>query len=74
MGCPGDEGGHGGIIGATVDSVSAGALVCRSLKGAPPSSNPSFTPVGEFDIQVWPTLILPVQRRRLELHSADLDH
>jgi hypothetical protein len=39
---------HGGIIGATVDTVSAGALVCGSLKGAPPSSNPSFTPVGRI--------------------------
>ena len=39
---------HGGIIGATVDSVSAGVLVCGSLKGAPPSSNPSFTPVGRI--------------------------
>jgi hypothetical protein len=39
---------HGGIIGATVDSVSAGTLVCGSLKGAPPSSNPSFTPVGRI--------------------------
>ncbi len=39
---------HGGIIGATVDSVSAGALVCGSLKGSPPSSNPSFTPVGRI--------------------------
>ena len=48
MGCTGDEDGHGGIIGATVDSVSAGALVCRSLKGAQPSSNPSFTPVGRI--------------------------
>ncbi|HZT28813.1 MAG TPA: hypothetical protein VFA33_02945 [Bryobacteraceae bacterium] len=39
---------HGGIIGATVDSVSAGVLVCGSLKGAPPSSNASFTPVGRI--------------------------
>jgi hypothetical protein len=39
---------HGGIIGATVDSVSAGALGCGSLKGAPPSINPSFTPVGRI--------------------------
>ena len=39
---------HGGIIGATVDSVSAGVLVCASLKGAPPSTNPSFTPVGRI--------------------------
>jgi hypothetical protein len=35
---------HGGIIGGAVDSVSAGTLVCGCLKGAPPSSNPSFTP------------------------------
>ena len=31
-----------------MDSVSAGTLVCGSLKGAPPASNPSFTPVGRI--------------------------
>jgi hypothetical protein len=39
---------HGGIIGAPVDSVSTGALVVGYLKGSPPSSNPSFTPVGRI--------------------------
>jgi hypothetical protein len=39
---------HGGIIGGSVDTVSAGTLVCGSLKGAPPASNPSFTPVGRI--------------------------
>ena len=39
---------HGGIIGASVDSVSAGVLVSGYLKCAPPASNPSFTPVGRI--------------------------
>jgi hypothetical protein len=39
---------HGGIIGAPVDRVSTGALVAGYLKGIPPSSNPSFTPVGRI--------------------------
>jgi len=39
---------HGGIIGGSIDSVSAGTLVTGYLKGAPPSSNPSWTPVGRI--------------------------
>ena len=39
---------HGGIIGGSVDSVSAGTLVSGYLKGPPPSTNPSFTLVGRI--------------------------
>jgi hypothetical protein len=39
---------HGGVIGGSIDSVSAGTLVTGYLKGAPPSSNPSWTPVGRI--------------------------
>jgi hypothetical protein len=37
---------HGGVIGGSIDSVSTGTLVTGSLAGAPPSTNPSWTPVG----------------------------
>jgi hypothetical protein len=39
---------HGGVIGGSIDSVSAGTLVTGYLKGAPPSTNPSWTPVGRI--------------------------
>jgi hypothetical protein len=39
---------HGGIIGGSIDSVSAGTLVTGCLAGTPPSGNPSFTPVGRI--------------------------
>jgi len=39
---------HGGVIGASVDSVSAGTIVSGSLAGAPPSINPNWTPVGRI--------------------------
>src|SRR5579885_1973462 len=39
---------HGGVLGGTIDSVSAGTLVTGALKGAPPSTNPSWTPVGRI--------------------------
>ena len=39
---------HGGIIGGSIDSVSAGTLVTGSLAGTPPAGNPSFTPVGRI--------------------------
>ena len=39
---------HGGIIGGRIASVAAGALVTGYLQGAPPSTNPSFTPVGRI--------------------------
>ena len=39
---------HGGIIGGAIDSVSAGTLVTGYLQGAPPSTNPSWTPVGRI--------------------------
>jgi hypothetical protein len=39
---------HGGIIGGSIDSVSGGTLVTGYLKGAPPSTNPSWTPLGRI--------------------------
>jgi len=39
---------HGGVIGGSIDSVSAGTLVTGYLKGAPPSTNPTWTPVGRI--------------------------
>jgi hypothetical protein len=39
---------HGGVLGGTIDSVSAGTLVTGALKGAPPSTNPNWTPVGRI--------------------------
>jgi hypothetical protein len=39
---------HGGVIGGSIDSVSAGTLVAGCLQGAPPSTNPSWTPVGRI--------------------------
>jgi len=39
---------HGGVIGGSIDSVSAGTLVTGYLQGAPPSTNPSWTPVGRI--------------------------
>lgn len=39
---------HGGVIGGSIDSVSAGTLVTGYLQGAPPSTNPNWTPVGRI--------------------------
>ncbi|HUO00434.1 MAG TPA: hypothetical protein VMU69_29910, partial [Bradyrhizobium sp.] len=39
---------HGGVIGASVDSFSAGTIVSGALAGAPPSTNPNWTPVGRI--------------------------
>jgi hypothetical protein len=39
---------HSGIIGDSVWSVSPGQLVVGSFQGPPPSTNPSWTPVGRF--------------------------
>ncbi len=39
---------HGGVLGGTIDSVSASTLVSGALAGAPPSTNPSWTPVGRI--------------------------
>ncbi len=39
---------HGGVSGGSIGSVSAGTLVTGSLQGAPPSTNPSWTPVGRM--------------------------
>lgn len=39
---------HGGVIGGSIDGVSAGTLVTGYLQGAPPSTNPSWTPVGRI--------------------------
>jgi hypothetical protein len=39
---------HGGVIGGSIDSVSTGTLVSGYLKGAPPATNPSWTPVGRI--------------------------
>ncbi len=39
---------HGGVIGASVDSVSAGVIVSGAVQGAPPSTNPNWTPVGRI--------------------------
>ncbi|MGA2721577.1 MAG: hypothetical protein ABSG79_04105 [Bryobacteraceae bacterium] len=39
---------HGGVIGGSIDSVSAGTLVAGCLQGAPPSTNPSWTPIGRI--------------------------
>ena len=39
---------HGGVIGGSIDSVSAGTLVTGYLQGAPPPTNPSLTPVGRI--------------------------
>jgi hypothetical protein len=39
---------HGGVIGGSIDSVSTGTLVTGYLEGAPPSTNPSWTPVGRI--------------------------
>ena len=39
---------HGGVIGGSIDSVSAGTIVSGYLEGAPPSTNPNWTPVGRI--------------------------
>ncbi|HUJ78675.1 MAG TPA: hypothetical protein VLY45_00005, partial [Nitrospiria bacterium] len=39
---------HGGVIGGSIDSVSTGTLVTGYLQAAPPSTNPSWTPVGRI--------------------------
>jgi len=39
---------HSGIIGDSVWSVAAGQLVVGSFQEPPPSTNPSWTPVGRF--------------------------
>jgi hypothetical protein len=39
---------HGGVIGGSIDSVAAGTLVTGYLKGAPPATNPNWTPVGRI--------------------------
>ena len=39
---------HSGVLGGIIDSVSAGTLVAGFLQGAPPSTNPSWTPVGRI--------------------------
>src|SRR5579884_3855590 len=39
---------HGGVIGASVDSVSTGVIVSGTLASAPPSTNPNWTPVGRI--------------------------
>ena len=39
---------HSGVLGGIIDSVSAGSLVAGFLQGAPPSTNPSWTPVGRI--------------------------
>ncbi len=39
---------HGGIIGASIDSVAAGSITSGALKGPAPSTNPGWTPVGRI--------------------------
>lgn len=39
---------QGGVVGFDVDSVAAGVVVSSSLAVAPPSANPTFTPVGRI--------------------------